>query len=93
MLKTTPLSLTLASTASLREIFLQRLQRLQQLRQRHQRQLNGHGLRLLDRSVFAAYCDCRDAGAEEEARAFLRNADCVLDEHAVQADESRDSAA
>lgn len=76
------------SPASLREIYLQRLTRLQQLRQRHQSELNGSGLRLLDRSVFAAYCDCRDAGAEEEAREVLAGATCDLDPGSVPENET-----
>jgi hypothetical protein len=53
-------------------VHLKRLGRLLQLRQRHQRDLNRQGLRLLVRAVFAAYCDCREAGAQEEARRLLR---------------------
>lgn len=60
--------------ASLRGVYLQRLQRLQRLRHEHEQELNRQGLRLLDRSVFAAYCACRDAGAAEEARKILRKA-------------------
>jgi len=58
--------------SSLRVVYLQRLQRLLRLRRRHEQELNRQGLRLLDRSLFAAYCACRDAGAEEEARSILR---------------------
>lgn len=76
------------SPASLREIYLQRLTRLQQLRQRHQSELNGSGLRLLDRSVFAAYCDCRDAGAEDEAREVLAGATCDLEPRSGPEDET-----
>ena len=31
------------------------------------------------RSVYAAYCDCREAGAEEEALQVLEGASCVLE--------------
>ena len=57
---------------ALRAIYLQRLQRLLQLRRQHEEELNPQGMRLLDHSVFAAYCDCRDVGAEQEAQAILR---------------------
>jgi hypothetical protein len=64
--------------ASLRAVYLQRLQRLLRLRRQHQQELNKQGLRLLDRSLFAAYCACRDAGAEVEARAILTKANIHL---------------
>lgn len=76
---TIPSNLTTISTGVLREVYLERLRRLQHLRQRHEADLNMNGLRLLDRSVFAAYCDCRDAGAGEEARQVLEGASCVLE--------------
>lgn len=59
--------------AALRRVYLQRLERLLHLRQRHERELNRQGTRLLDHSVFAAYCDCRLVGADEEARALLQH--------------------
>ncbi len=62
------------SPEELRSLHLQRLERLVRLRYQHEQDLNKQGLRLLDRSVFAAYCDCRDAGAEEDARGILREA-------------------
>lgn len=77
---TLPSNLTTISTGVLREVYLERLRRLQHLRQRHESDLNMNGLRLLDRSVFAAYCDCRDAGAGEEARQVLEGASCVLEQ-------------
>jgi hypothetical protein len=55
----------------LRHVYLQRLERLQRLRQRHERELNHQGVRLLNRSIFEAYCMCREIGAEDEARAIL----------------------
>lgn len=57
---------------ALRSVYLRRLERLLSLRQAHYQDLNEKGLRLLDRSIFAAYCDCRSAGAEGEARDSLR---------------------
>ncbi len=62
------------TVASLRAVYLQRLERLQRLRHQHEQELNRQGIRLLNRSVFAAYCACRDAGAEEEARDILGEA-------------------
>lgn len=65
-------STTGAPLASLRSVYLQRLQRLRRLRHEHEQELNRQGLRLLDRSAFAAYCACREVGAEDEARRILR---------------------
>ncbi len=61
-----------SNPASRRVIYLERLERLLDLRRQHEQELNQQGLRLLDHSVFAAYCDCRDVGCEEEAKAVLR---------------------
>ncbi|MEX2158176.1 MAG: hypothetical protein WEB04_02120 [Dehalococcoidia bacterium] len=72
MASITPSPPTILGPSSLRVVYLQRLQRLLRLRREHEQELNQQGLRLLDRSLFAAYCACRDAGAEEEARAILR---------------------
>ena len=57
--------------SALRHVYLQRLERLQRLRQRHEQELNHQGVRLINRSIFEAYCICRDIGAEREARAIL----------------------
>jgi hypothetical protein len=57
--------------SALQEIYLQRLQRLLRLRRQHEQDLNQHGVRLLDHSIFAAYCDCRDLGAGTRARGIL----------------------
>lgn len=65
--------------AALRRVYLQRLERLLRLRQRHERDLNRQGTRLLDHSVFAAYCDCREVGAEEEAHALLQRMDVTIE--------------
>ena len=86
-METTPSALaplSAATTAALRSVYLQRLQRLQRLRLQHEQELNRQGLRLLDRSAFAAYCVLRDVGAEEEALAALREAHADADCH-VQA--------
>ena len=63
--------IALSNPASLRGLHLERLERLLRLRYQHEQELNKQGLRLLDRSVFAVYCDCRDADAEEDARRIL----------------------
>lgn len=62
----------------LREVYLERLERVLKLRRRHDDELNPQGIRLLDHSVFAAYCDCRDIGAAAEARELIRAADGEL---------------
>jgi hypothetical protein len=54
--------------ASLRAVYLQRLQRLLRLRRQHEQELNKQGLRLLDRSLFAAYCACRDIHVDPPGR-------------------------
>lgn len=64
--------------ASLQGIYLTRLQRLLRLRRRHEHELNGQGIRLLDRSIFAAYCDCIEVGADDPARSILRSANFPL---------------
>lgn len=48
-----------------------RLKRLLRLRRDHFDELNDAGLRLLDRSIFATFCDCVDIGQREEARGIL----------------------
>lgn len=58
----------------LREGYLSRLQRLLRLRRDHQTELNELGLKLLDRSIFATYCDCLDIGEGEAGREILNNA-------------------
>jgi hypothetical protein len=70
----TATSLASLSAVALRQVYLSRLRRLRQLRLKHELELNPQGIRLLDRSLFAAYCDCVDIGAEAEARSILREA-------------------
>ena len=62
-----------ASAGQLREGYLNRLRRLLRLRRDHFEELNDQGLRLLDRSIFAAYCDCIDIGENEAARSVLKD--------------------
>ncbi len=68
---------------ALRGLYLKRLQRLLGLRQRHEQDLNPQGLHLMDRSIFTAYCDCREVGAGEEARRILREVRVIVDEPAM----------
>lgn len=62
-----------ATKEQLREGYLQRLRRLLRLRRDHFEELNEQGLRLLDRSIFATYCDCIDIGQGDEARGVLKD--------------------
>ncbi len=57
---------------TLQQAYLRRFERLLRLRETHQGELNDQGLQLLDRSIFAAYVDCRDSGCGELAREMLR---------------------
>lgn len=57
---------------SLQQAYLRRFERLLRLRDIHAAELNEQGLQLLDRSIFAAYVDCRDAGCGDLARDMLR---------------------
>ncbi len=61
-------------------VYLERLERLLRLRREHHQDLNRQGLNLLDRSIFTAYCDCRDLGVVEEARRVLCDAKFVFDQ-------------
>ena len=67
-----------ANTEQLREGYLNRLRRLLRLRRDHFEELNDQGLRLLDRSIFAAYCDCLDIGHGEAARNILKDVRLTL---------------
>ena len=71
-----------ARRGSLRGVYLRRLRRMVRLRHQHSQDLNQQGLRLLDRSIFAAYCDCRDAGAGHKAHDILREVDFSIDKRA-----------
>jgi hypothetical protein len=52
--------------------FLGRLNRLLRLRTRQSDELNGEGVRLIDRAIYSTYCDACDAGVGEEAQKLLR---------------------
>ncbi len=71
-----------ARRGSLRGVYLRRLRRMVRLRHQHSQDLNQQGLRLLDRSIFAAYCDCRDVGAGHKARDVLGEVDFPIDDRA-----------
>ncbi len=62
-----------ATSEQLREGYLSRLRRLLRLRRDHFEELNDQGLRLLDRSIFAAYCDCLDIGEGDAAKSVLKD--------------------
>lgn len=51
--------------------FLRRLNRLLRLRYEQGVQLNAEGVRLLDRAIYATYCDCVDLGVSQEAQHLL----------------------
>jgi hypothetical protein len=70
--------ITHARPEQLRDGYLRRLRRLLRLRRDHFDELNEQGLRLLDRSIFAAYCDCLDIGQGEAARAVLKDVRLTL---------------
>ena len=65
---------------SLRNVYVARIERLLRLRREHEAELNSQGIRLLDRAIFAAFCACREAGAEDKAKLILRKANVTLRE-------------
>jgi hypothetical protein len=67
-----------ARPEQLREGYLSRLRRLLRLRRDHFEELNEQGLKLLDRSIFAAYCDCIDIGQGDAARQVLKDVRLTL---------------
>lgn len=52
--------------------FLRRLNRLLHLRREQGPQLNGEGVRLLDRAIYSTYCDLVDLGVAAEAQKLLQ---------------------
>lgn len=77
-LRSTIDEITHAKPEQLRDGYLQRLRRLLRLRRDHFDELNEQGLRLLDRSIFAAYCDCLDIGQGDAARGVLKDVRLTL---------------
>jgi len=61
-----------ASYSPLQLQFLRRLNRLLRLRQEQRAELNSEGLRLIDRAIYATYCDACGVGVAEEAQKLLR---------------------
>src|SRR4030042_4553885 len=53
------------ASVELQRVFLRRLRRLLELRRNHEGELNCEGIRLLDRSIYATYCDCVSVGDAE----------------------------
>jgi hypothetical protein len=70
---TTQTRIAPATPEQLREGYLGRLRRLLRLRRDHFEELNDQGLRLLDRSIFTAYCDCLDIGEGDAAKSVLKD--------------------
>jgi hypothetical protein len=56
----------------LQQHFLTRLRRLLRLRKDQSGKLNEGGLRLIDRAIYATYCDAADCGATPAARRLLQ---------------------
>ena len=56
------------------EVFLKRLRRLLVLRYQASNYLDLDDVRLLDRCIFATFCDCLEVGAAEPARRYLDEA-------------------
>lgn len=67
------LALHEAKPEEIRGQTLSRLRGLLRLRRDHFDELNKAAVILLDRSIYAAYCDCIDIGAGEGARSILRD--------------------
>ncbi len=67
-----------AKPEQLQDGYLSRLRRLLRLRRDHFEELNEQGLRLLDRSIFAAFCDCLDIGQGDAAKSVLKDVRLTL---------------
>ena len=67
-----PLTESEASYSPLQLHFLRRLNRLLRLRQEQGGELNGDGVRLIDRAIYSSYCDACDVGVVVEAQKLLR---------------------
>lgn len=73
-IESSPIPPGVAKPAALREGYIARMRRLLRLRGQHEHELNEQGMRLIDRAIFSAYCDCRDAGLQDQALALLEEA-------------------
>lgn len=67
----TPTKGSEGSVSPMQSHFLQRLSRLLKLREEQSGQLNEDGLRLIDRAIYATYCDAVDVGVTEAAQKLL----------------------
>src|SRR3972149_4178223 len=67
-----PLTESEASYSPLQLHFQRRLTRLLRLRQEQSTELNGEGVRLIDRAIYSTYCDACDVGVAAEAQKLLR---------------------
>jgi len=65
------------SVSPMQSHFLQRLSRLLKLRAEQSGLLNEDGLRLIDRTIYATYCDAVDVGVAEEARRLVHRSAAV----------------
>ena len=65
------------SLSPMQSHFLQRLNQLLKLRSEQSGQLNEDGLRLMDRTIYATYCDAVDVGVTEEAQKLLHRSAAV----------------
>lgn len=70
-MSSSPMESTLSLTP-LQLHFLRRLNRLLRLRSEQVVQLNGEGVRLIDRGIYSTYCDLRDLGVGNEAQKALQ---------------------
>jgi hypothetical protein len=66
-----PITESEGSYSPLQLHFLRRLNRLLRLRAEQTGQLNGDGVRLIDRAVYSTYCDAVDLGVTDEAQKLL----------------------
>ena len=53
------------------DLYTRRLRRLVAIRRDHGDRMNEQGLRLLDRSIYSTFCDCRDLGAGARGRQLI----------------------
>ncbi len=66
-----PITESEASYSPLQLHFLRRLNRMLRLRREQSDQLNGEGVRLIDRAIYSTYCDAADLGVVEDAQKLL----------------------
>ncbi|MGD0115085.1 MAG: hypothetical protein ABSC13_03665 [Dehalococcoidia bacterium] len=59
---------------ALPQMYLRRLQRLLEVRKSYGGQLNFEGTRLIDKAIYATYCDCLAVDSLDAAQEVLRRA-------------------